>query len=352
MVGRLRSICLLMGAPDLFFLLATLLSFANDLQKLTIEPFDFQLENDPATYIRGLWGLYIQEDILYIIPKNDPYVLQIDPKTKAMKRIGGKGLGPGELGHSFPWGLSLGESSMWVLDTYRARASFYKDGVFHTSFKVKNYQISGSTDPKYAFAHNGLFVVIPAFPASKALANVYDYSGELVQKLGHILPLDEEMLKYNPAVNDTIWRFHKGNWYCLFVYRPIIQIYDALFELKKEIQIVGPEVDLFEERFHQMEVDPLIKAPAPHFTDFQVTSSNLLVMCMGVLYQMDHQGKVLSRTGFYGNRDIEAAVGYKPRVHFGHAVVNSRGRVYLGAQGEFYFDHDLWFVDAPHLKAD
>ena len=314
-----------------------------DLQKVTIQPFDFEVADDASTHVRGLWALYRQGDQILFVPMNEPCVLVIDPETKKVRRIGRNGDGPGEFGGGHPRALSSGVGSMWVLD-HKLRVSYFTDDVFHTSFKVKSYQIAADSYPKYAFAHNESFVVIPAFPASGFLANVYDYSGQVVEKVGGRLPVDTEMLQWNPAVNNTIWRFLDGKWYCLFTYRPTIRIFSDQFELIKELQVIGPEVDIYEERFHRMAPDPNFPEVRPHFTDFQVTNTNIYLMCNGVLYRMDHEGKVESRTGFFGNEEIVSEIGFKPRVEFTHAIVMKSGRVYLGVYGN-YFDHDLWFVD-------
>lgn len=318
-----------------------------DLQEVTIQPFDFQIENQPETYIRGTWALYEEKGFLYFIPKGDPYVFKIDPKTKTFEKIGGRGSGPGELGTSQPWCLSLHDDGLWVLDHHRGRASFFVKGVYQTSFKVKSYQIYQGYQPKFGFAHSDQFVVIPAYPASGHLANVYDYSGEIVTKMGEILPMDRERLQWNPALNNTIWCYWGEQWYCLFIYRPTIRIFDKHFELEKEITIVGPEVDLYEARFQKMEEEPMIKSVRPHFTDFQVTDTKLMVMCDGVLYQMDHGGNLISRIGFYGNQELIEAFGHRTRVHFDHAVVMDSGQVYLGMVGSGFFDHDLWVADLP-----
>lgn len=323
----------------------SLILFSGELQKVTIRPFDFQSENKPETFVRGMWSLYGQEENLLFIPKGDPYVLQIDIQTNEVSKIGGKGHGPGELGNSFPWALSLNRNSMWVLNTSKTRASLFKNGAFHTSFRVKSYQLVKSYQPKFSFAHNELFVVLPAHPASRHLANVYDYSGEVVTKMGDILPIDPEQLKWNPALNNTMWQFHAGKWYCLFMYRPIIRIFNDQFQLEKEILIMGPEVDIYEERFHKLEVNPMIADVLPHFTDFQVTRTHIYAMCHGVLYRMTHQGKVISRTGFYANKEVQDQLGYQPRIHFEHVVILRDKFVYLGSQGSPYFDHDLWYAN-------
>lgn len=320
-----------------------------DYIKLTAQPYDFQVENDPATYVKGSRIIDQIEDQVIFVPTNEPSVLLINPPSKEVVRFGKKGDGPGELGYGSVRAISPGTKSLWVLDN-KNRASLFVDAQFQTTFRIKSYLIGGDTPyTKPVFAHNDLFVVIPAYPAGMTLANVYDYSGEVVQKLGKILPIDPEMLQWNRAINDTAWRYLNGKWYCLFFYRPYIRIYNGQFELEKELLVAGPEVDFFEEIFQKMEPDPNFPQPRPHFTDFQVTKEHIYVMCKGVLYQMDHTGKVVSRTGFYGNEKARKILGYSPLVGFPHAVVMKSGRVFLGVTGN-YLDHDLWYADAPHLK--
>lgn len=328
-------------------MLAILLTlFVNgDLQEVTIHPFDFQLENKPETHVREAWATYYHDGRIVFIPQNEPVLLLINEASKDVVRIGKKGDGPGEFGIGNPRAISLQGDSMWVLDG-RNRASLFVNGRFQTSFRVKSYQILANYRPKYGFAHNELFVVIPAFPASQALANVYDYEGNVVQRVGEIMPIDPEILQWNPAINNTIWKHFQGKWYCLMAYRPYIRIYNDQFKLEKEILVKGPEVDIFEKRFHELENDPNFPEIRPHFTDFQITPDYLYVVCQGVLYKLDHQGNVLSRTGFFPDDDLVKAIGWRPRIEFPHATVTEKGKVYLGTVGS-YMDHDLWYADLP-----
>jgi len=328
-------------------LLAILLTlFVNgDLQEVTVHPFDFQVENKPVTHVREAWATYYHEGRIVFIPQNEPVLLLVDEATRDVVRIGKPGDGPGELGIDNPRAISVQGDSMWVLDR-RNRASLFVNGRFQTSFSVKSYQIAANSYPKYGFAHNELFVVIPAFPASQALANVYDYEGNVVQRVGEIMPIDPEILQWNPAINNTIWNHFQGKWYCLMAYRPYIRIYNDQFKLEKEILVKGPEVDIFEKRFHELERDPNFPEIRPHFTDLQVTPDHLYVVCQGVLYRMDHQGNVLSRTGFFPDNDLVKEIGWRPRIEFSHATVTEKGKVYLGTVGS-YKDHDLWYADLP-----
>jgi len=317
--------------------------------KITIEPFDFQDEAKPESYVKGMWLLDGTGDTLIFAPLNEPVVLLIEPKSKQIQRVGGKGLGPGELGGSHPYGVSKCDRYLWVLDHNRKRLTLFAGGVYQTDFQTEGYQLLTGASVKYSIAHNDMFVVVPAYPASGYLAKVYDFAGNVVAKMGEILPIEPDLLEYNPALNNTVWRYLDNKWYCLFMFRPYFRIYNNQFELEHEVQIIGQEVDYFEERFQKREKDPAQARVQPFFTDFQVTSKNLFVMCYGVLYQMDHKGKLLSKTEFYTDDETVALLGYRPRVHFNHAVVSPEGRVYLGMFGT-YHDHDLWYVDAPYLK--
>lgn len=290
-------------------------------------------------------ALYRGTKDLLFVPDGEPAIIRINPDTKAIERIGRSGNGPGELGYGHPYALSISGESYWVLD-YQKRANLFVQDQFQTSFKVKSYQVVADPYPKYSIAHNELFVVIPAFPASRALANVYDYEGNLVQRMGEIMAIDPEILQWNPAINNTIWKHHSGKWYCLMAYRPYIRIYNDQFKLEKEILVKGPEVDVFEKRFHELEDDPNFPEVRPHFTDFQITPDRFYVVCQGVLYEMNHQGTLLSRTGFFPDKDLEKIIGWRPRLEFPHAVVTEKGRVYLGIIGS-YMDHDFWYADLP-----
>jgi len=318
----------------------------NPFQKVIVQPLDFQNDEDPITHVKGMRSLDKMGDFLVFVPKRDPSILLINPKSLVIRKIGGRGGGPGEFGVSHPWGVSSYNGSLWVLNHHREKVSLFVNESFQTSFKNRQYQLLAGPYMKYAFAHNDLFVVIPDYPASGHLANVYDYAGEIQMKVGEILPIDPEVLTYNPALNNTIWRYHAGKWFCLFVYRPTIKVFNDQFKLEREVTIVGEEVDLFEEKFHNQEKDKSHSEIPPHFTDFQVTGDRIYVLCYAVLYEMDHQGKVLSRTGFYANDEAVERFGFRPRVHFNHAVVMENRRVYLGLWGA-YLEHDLWYTDLP-----
>jgi len=329
--------------------MTALISHAQELQRAIIEPFDFQVENDPRSHVRGLAELYSCVGDLIYVPKEDPSIIRIDLKTMKILRFAGPGQGPGELGKYSAGGLSVNGNSVWALNDRRNIANFYVNGQFQTAFRLKDYQLRPLEWVKWSFAHNDQLVLVPAHPRTGHLARVYDYAGQETAMVGRILPIEPEMLEYNAMVNATIWQYREGKWYCLFAYRPIIRIYNAEFELEREILVVGEEVDLFEEPFHKREIPEGFDRPRPHFTDFQVTEKCLYLMCHGVLYQLDHTGKVLSRTGFWANDAIMEELGWRPRVEFCFAAVMKNGRVYLGARGN-YMEHDLWYVDLAHVR--
>lgn len=318
-----------------------------DLQKVTIQPYDIQVESKPETHIKGLWELYQWQDGLIVVPWQEPSALMVSVNEDKITKIGGEGNGPGELGESSPYGTSVTNDSVWILGNGARIANLYVNSSFQTSFKLKDYQLRPITNVTWSFAHNDQFVVIPANPRTKHLARVYDYGGNQVAMIGDILPIDPEMLTYNPFVNSTIWKYQEGKWFCLFVFRPYLRIFNSDFKLEKEILITGEEVDIYEEQFQEREIPEGFNRPRPHFTSLQVSTSSIYVMCHGVLYHLDHQGKLLSRTGFFANDELKKEFGYRPRIHFDYAVVMNNKRVYLGASGH-YMDRDLWYADLPN----
>jgi len=329
--------------------MGSIIASAQEILRSVIQPFDFQIEEDSKTHVRGMSELYAAKGSLVYLPKEDPTILWIDPKSKRVNRFGGQGSGPGELGTYSSGGVSAQGNALWALNDRKTIANFYVDGQFQTAFRLKDYQLRPFEDVQWSFAHDDQFVVIPAHPRTGHLARVYNYAGQEAAMVGRILPIEPDILEYNSMVNATIWQYQNGKWYCLFIYRPIIRVFNKGFDLEREIPIVGEEVDLFEEPFHKREIPEGFDRPRPHFTDFQVTEQFIYVMCHGVLYQLTLEGELLSRTGFWANEAITQELGWCPRVAFQYVAVMKSGRVFLGTLGN-YMEHDLWYVDLAHVR--
>lgn len=320
-----------------------------EIIKLTIQPFDFQVEDQPNTHVVGMVELYSTGKVPVYLPKEDPTVIVINPNTREIQRFGGVGQGPGELGRYPAGGLSVRESSIWALNDRKTHANLFVEGQFQTSFRLKDYQVRDPYLVTWSFAHNDQLVVIPAHPRTGSLARVYDYSGQEIAMMGKILPIEPEMLRYNRAVNATLWQYANNRWFCLFVYRPKVRIFNAAFELEKEIPIVGEEVDHFEQYFQKRELPEGFGFAPTHFNDFQVTKKFIYIVCRGVLYQLNHEGELLTKTQFWANEEVEEELGWLPQVRFKYVAVLTSGKIFLGTLDD-YMDHDLWFVDAPHVK--
>ena len=327
----------------MFLLLASIL--VQEVFRVEVQPWDFQSGGNPETFIHGTNQLETDGIDLFILPSRVPKIIQIKTDGTYVRTIGREGEGPGELGSYPPKATAVSPAGIWVLTSRAKHANLYIDGKFAHDLRLRNYMFRGSGLPAYAFAFNQDYVVIQAHPTTGSLANAYNYDGTIHKKVSRILPIEPEFLKRNPAINGTIWRYDDGRWYCLFVHRPIIRVFGADFEMEKEFILNGPEIEVYEEIFFKNEPDPNWTYPKPHFTDFKVAGNSLLVLCDGMLYQVEKStGEVLSRTHFNGDAEIRKRMS-GDRLHFIYfAQVDDR--LFLASTSAIY-DHDLWTVKVP-----
>ncbi len=273
--------------------------------------------------------------------------MQIAEDGTFIRKIGKKGRGPGEWGYYAPRAIAVKNQSLLVLGPGRKTLFYHEAGQFIHSFKIKPYQIGGAGIPAYSFGFTHEEILIQAWPATRRLASLYDFSGEHKGYVGKILPVMPEYLKVNPAMNDTLWVRDKSHYYCLFVHRPILRKYDANHKKVAEFKVAGPEVDRYEEVFFKNKKDPNWTYPKPHFTDLKVFGGYLYLMCDGVLYQLDKQtGKVLTRTIFFGTGSLEHLNNKEHKLFFMFAAFFDSGKFVLGHRG-LLPDHDLGTAVLP-----
>jgi len=112
--------------------------------------------------------------------------------------------------------------------------------------------------------------LLQVYPRTRKLAAVYNYGGERLSYVGDILKIEPEYLQFNKSLNNTYWDRDQNNWYCLFMYRPILRVFNKDFRLIRELTLQGPEIDEYEDKLYNKEKDPNFTTPWPHFTDFKV----------------------------------------------------------------------------------
>ena len=319
---------------------------SQEIYRVEVSPIDFQSDAVPETFVHGIKQLETDGVDLYLTALKQPTVLQIRTDGEFVRRIGSAGQGPGELGYFAPWSVAVDSPGLWILPSSLKHANYYEGEGYAHQIRLQGYQFRGSRMPAYSFAFNKDYVLVQAHPTTGHLAFAYRYDGAVHKKVGKILPIEPEFLKRNPALNSTLWRHDGERWYALFVHRPILRVFGPGFDLKNEFVLSGPEIEGFEETYFKNEPDPNWTFPKPHFTDFQVVGDSLLVICEGVIYQVDKgSGEVKSRTYFVGNEKVKKEIGPRP-IHFPlFAVV--KNQIYFAIPG-MPWDHDLWTAELPY----
>jgi hypothetical protein len=327
-------------------ILLFLLVNSSETHRVEIEPFDFQDENNPATYATGMKQIECNGSDLFISLLRRPVILQIETDGTFVRAIGKKGQGPGELGWHAVWAISVRGERLWALRDDLTLANYYENGNHMHTIRPSSYQFRGSRMVAYRFAFDNEHIVIQTHPGTGFLANVYDYNGNVRRQVGKTFPVRKEFLARNPSLYSTIWAHDGERWYCLFVHRPILRVFGKDFELEKEFILSAPEIEALEEVFYKNEKDPNWTYPRPHFTDIQVQGKDILIMCDGTLYQVNKEtGEVLSRTYFFGGKELREKHGIDS-ARLEYFAVNEENKIFLGIS-HFMFDHDLWTAQLP-----
>jgi len=313
--------------------------------KVELQPFDLTETESGAVYLGGVDQLESDGELLYIRDVQSPHILAVDASGRLRQTIGGLGGGPGEF-RSNPVAIALRGEALWVLSDGGRRASYFERGEFMLGFAVNSYNITiGSSANAFDFTNEA--VAIPAHPSTGRLAAVYGYGGELQRLAGKIAPIDPEILRKNPAFNDTMWRRDGDHWYCLFQFRPTLLKFNRDFEQTAAFRLRGPEMEHREEAFEKFEPQGMSSIPPGHFTDIKFYRGDLFVMAPKALYQIDPQsGETLSRTYFI-YRGEEGSRKGRTVARMTMAFLKD-GVVVLGHPA-LVGNHDLWKVRLPFL---
>jgi len=313
---------------------------------LKIQPFDFQDEENPDTFIKNVRQVVSSGNDLYVIPFEDPVILQIKTDGSFVRRIGRGGQGPGEFGNYAPRSIAVDGPSLWALHSNGQRLFYFEKGEHVLDFRREHFQIAGAHSV-FSIAFNQEHVVAQVFPGTRHLAAVYRFGGEKVRYLGDILPIEPKFLEVNPALNDTMWEWDGEHWYCLFVHRPILRKYGKDWSLVAEFQPMGPDIEAFEEKYAEAKKDPMWTYPKPHFRDFDVHGDHVYLMNEGTLYQVDkHTGKTLSRMIFHGRGVPTVNPDYADKLYFETFTILDSGTIVL-ADIYAILEHDLFKAQLP-----
>ncbi|MDJ0837512.1 MAG: hypothetical protein QNK37_13420 [Acidobacteriota bacterium] len=202
------------------------------------------------------------------------------------------------------------------------------------------------------FAFNDTHILLPVYPRTGRLAALYDHKGKVEQFVGEIFPIDKEMLREIPALNDTLWAGDDSGWYCLFRYRPFIYRFDKNLKKVAAYRLSGPEIDACEYDLFEEEIPKNRSTRPEHFTDFKLHGEYLYLLCRGVLYQIDkHTGHWRNRVSFYGKGADFEETGLSPteRLNMTYMAFLDDGTM-ITAPPALMWNHDLWTVRLPFMK--
>ena len=310
------------------------------LTRIEVVPLDFQHDEKPQTHLKGIQGLSTNGDDLFLLDMYEPGVLQIKANGDFVRRIGGKGKGPGELGYHGSYAFSVHGESVWIRGD-NGFLNYYERGEFVIGFKPQPTQIS-PIRASFSFAFDENVVVYQAFPGTGRLAHLYDYGGTNTGGIGKVMPIEDQFLRVNPALNNTMWSQDDTYFYCLFLFRPVLRIFDKKsHKLVKELIISGPEVEMFEESYFEAKKSTRFTYPLPHFTDFQVHNGDLFLLCDGFLYHLnDKTGELKSRSLIWGKPELTGYDG--PKLFFPYFAITKGGEVFLAADGLDFHHDGIW----------
>lgn len=151
----------------------TLLGFATEQEyRLKVNPFDFQDEANPDSFITGIRQIECNGEDLFILSHDEPSVFQISGKGKFLKKIGSKGGGPKELGYHGPVAMAVQGNSLWIIDDRHKAAHFFEGGEHQLRIPIATYQLRYGSNPTDVFAFTNNHVLIQAHPTSQHLAAI------------------------------------------------------------------------------------------------------------------------------------------------------------------------------------
>lgn len=317
--------------------------------RLKVEPIDFTAdsaragEGIPHTPKRAA----ASGGVLYVSSPQDGYMAVMDPSGKVHKKLGRRGDGPGEF-RSGLIGLSAYGGSVFAF----ARAApdrllHFKNLTFENELTIESHNLSLAGLNTNRFGVSADHVVMPAHPATGALAFAYSRTDETHRPVGDLMynRTDQGMLAKNPAVNDTNWTFADGQWLALFRYLPLIQVFDASFNQTSAIQLEHPRLRWCENFL--ADAKPLSLAfPRPLFHDMAYRDGYLYLLAPATLFRVSLAAGAIDRIyTFYGAGPAFENHDADMQLHFKFIAMLPGNEVLLGPG--FIWDHDVWKVRLP-----
>lgn len=199
----------------------------------------------------------------------------------------------------------------------------------------------------YSIGFSGNRIVLPALPKTRQLAIVHDSDGLVLQKIASPLSFHEHLDWPTEELQTTLWVKEGPFWYAVFKYRLVILKYDDQFQLLRQFDVVGDEVNECEARLYSPRKEDRQKFQQlpPHFTDVRVIGKHIYLMCRGALYQIDsHSGETMNKYFFFGTGEDFAQIPPGMRLTLPSFVILNDGTLIL-AHPAMLWNHDLWIAD-------
>jgi len=314
-------------------------------RRLTIEPIDFQWNDDPEhfpSYIRQIesWG-----DHIYIRSRVDCFAAKLDVSGKILQTIGSKGQGPGEIAYGI-LAMAVWDEGLWIVDEARQdRILHFVNGAYQGYIAVDGGNIFPRGLNSNVFAASPKHIVHPAYPRSGSLAHVYTHDGAMIKSIGQPLINQEKdlpFLRKVPEINDTNWVFDGRRWHGLIVRYPVIYSFDNQFNALGAIDLNTPRINDLRDEILNFEPNEKFNKAIPLFSDFKARDGKLYAMCRGFLHEIDADSGTLRHIyTFMGKGEDFAGTSNQLNIHF--FTILDNGDLIL-ANAVPAWNHDLWRV--------
>ena len=296
--------------------------FLLTLQNNTYKPLPVNGSHDGNSkiVIHGILQIESHSNNLFLRTPLNKFIIIIDKKGNVKTTIGPENSKlvphPQE-----PISFALFNSKLMLLHEDKKTITKYIGKKLDSEYKLKSYYIE-SNKTSNAFFFNNENIVVQATPRSRALGSIMNNQGVHQITVGKILPIDPEILRSNPATNDTLIRGNEQMIFLLWKYRPIMSIYD----------INGNHIEDIE-----LEIPPLekIEITSPLFYDFKFVNNSFFILCQnGKLYKYNYDNRTITESSYEINGN---------KVRFRSFAFTESGDLFLG-HPYLKWGHDLWYV--------
>ena len=329
-----------------FLMVCFLLSEPQPSYRLRMKPFDFQRDEGKEFLTPNISGIQADGDFVFIGSGTYPEVYMLDRQGKLVRKIGGKGNGPSELGHHWPMAMSLKEKDLWVIDHNYIFAKHFVNGTYTSGFRLTSYMTFAHSGASNAFAFSDAGVLVPSHHLTGALAYFYGLDGTETPVGKPLQSMGETPVKV-PYLNDTLWQWDGRHWYGCFIYAPMIQKFDRDFQRVDLFHLKDPALQaVFQDILEFVPSDNRSSHPSPLFTDFKIRGEFLYLMAKKQLFKVSTvTGTVHSSYAFFGEGD--GFLGTPETDLVLHYFAFWDDKTLLLGHAWMPWEHDLWKVDLP-----